>query len=219
MDPRNNAVRSKLHQNADGTDLVFHPNNEHYLYSADREGYLYEWDLRAGGGNGNGCCVNRWRDESALQVTTLAAASAGRNPRKNGKSSSSSGSPSAAPIYLACGTSSGTVDLFSRRFDEDPAADKRSTVGPPTPDKTFDQLTTSISSVAFHESGEIMAFASKFERDALRLAHVGTKTVFSNWPGAKTPLRYVHSLAFSKNLLAVGNDKGKVLLYNLEHFG
>ena len=45
-------------------------------------------------------------------------------------------------------------------------------------------------------------------------------TVFSNWPTSKTPLSYVFSLDFSPSggYLAVGNDKGKVLLYRLKHY-
>ena len=38
---------------------------------------------------------------------------------------------------------------------------------------------------------------------------------------SQTPLSYVFSLDFSPNsgYLAVGNDKGKVLLYRLRHYG
>jgi len=51
--------------------------------------------------------------------------------------------------------------------------------------------------------------------------HVATGTVFSNWPTKDTPLRKVQSLAFSPGggYFAVGNDRGKVLLYRLNHFG
>ena len=63
--------------------------------------------------------------------------------------------------------------------------------------------------------------ASKWEKEALRLVHIPTCTVFSNWPTTKTPLSYVFSLDFSPNsgYLAIGNDKGKVLLYRLRHYG
>ena len=47
-----------------------------------------------------------------------------------------------------------------------------------------------------------------------------SKTVYSNWPTAQTPLHYVTSVDFSANsgMLAVGNDRGKVLLYRLKHY-
>ena len=51
--------------------------------------------------------------------------------------------------------------------------------------------------------------------------HLPTHTVFSNWPTSSTPLSYVQCMAFTPNsgYLAIGNDKGKVLLYRLNHFG
>ena len=58
------------------------------------------------------------------------------------------------------------------------------------------------------------------ERDALRLVHLPSCTVFSNWPTSKSPLHYVHCAAFSPGcgFLAIGNAKGKVLLYRLPHY-
>jgi U3 small nucleolar RNA-associated protein 18 len=45
-------------------------------------------------------------------------------------------------------------------------------------------------------------------------------TVFSNWPTSQTPLGQVSALAFSRGseYLAIGNHKGNVLLYSIEHF-
>ena len=45
-------------------------------------------------------------------------------------------------------------------------------------------------------------------------------SVYSNWPTEKTPLKTVHSMDFNQtgNLLAVGNSKGRVLLYQINHF-
>ena len=66
----------------------------------------------------------------------------------------------------------------------------------------------------------LVAAASSLKRNALRLLHVPSRTVFSNWPTSKTPLHYVHSLAFSpsSDMLAVGNARGRVLLYRLKHY-
>jgi U3 small nucleolar RNA-associated protein 18 len=52
------------------------------------------------------------------------------------------------------------------------------------------------------------------------VVHLPTRTVFSNWPSSKTPLHYVHSLAFSPHCgyFAVGNARGRVLLYRLTHY-
>ena len=59
------------------------------------------------------------------------------------------------------------------------------------------------------------------KRDRLKLVHLPSCSVFNNWPTDRTPLGTVESLAFSPNggYLAIGNHKGFVLLYQLEHFG
>lgn len=66
----------------------------------------------------------------------------------------------------------------------------------------------------------MLAVASRMKRDALRLVHLPSLTVFSNWPTGRSPLHYVHSLDFSPHcgLLAVGNAKGRALLYRLHHY-
>lgn len=52
------------------------------------------------------------------------------------------------------------------------------------------------------------------------MLHVPSLTVFSNWPTSKSPLHYVHSAAVSPHsgYLAVGNARGRVLLYRLHHY-
>lgn len=67
----------------------------------------------------------------------------------------------------------------------------------------------------------MLMMASRMKKDALRLVHLPTGTVFSNWPTRLTPLHYVHCGAFSPGggFMAVGNAKGRVLLYRLHHYG
>lgn len=50
--------------------------------------------------------------------------------------------------------------------------------------------------------------------------HVPSMTIFQNWPTSKSPLHYVHSAAFSPHsgYLAIGNARGRVLLYRLHHY-
>lgn len=63
---------------------------------------------------------------------------------------------------------------------------------------------------------------SRFENGvgSLKLVHCQSQTVFANWPTSKTPLGYVWSLDFSPTgeYMAVGNDKGKCLLYSVRHY-
>jgi hypothetical protein len=54
---------------------------------------------------------------------------------------------------------------------------------------------------------------SKWKIDALRLVHLPSCTVYSNWPTGKTPLGRVSAVAFGEDAeeglcLVVGNDKG-----------
>jgi len=62
--------------------------------------------------------------------------------------------------------------------------------------------------------------ASRMKKDAMRLLHLPSMTVFANWPTGRSPLHFVHSLAFSPNggFLAIGNARGRVLLYRLHHY-
>ena len=62
--------------------------------------------------------------------------------------------------------------------------------------------------------------------------HLPSMSVYSNWPTSKTPLRYVNSIDFNYNsgiqlfyscdraieYLAMGNDKGQVVLYSLAFY-
>ena len=50
--------------------------------------------------------------------------------------------------------------------------------------------------------------------------HLPSATVYSNWPTQQTPLHHVTAVDFSRGSewLAVGNKRGKVLLYSLKQF-
>ena len=67
---------------------------------------------------------------------------------------------------------------------------------------------------------QMVAIASRFTRDGVRIVHLPSGTVFSNWPSVKTPLRYVFCAEFSPSsgYLALGNDRGRVLLYRVGHY-
>lgn len=110
---------------------------------------------------------------------------------------------------LAVGAESGVVNLFPGNVGQ---AKK--------PLKSIMNLATSNDALRFNSDGQILAFSSRREKDSLKMLHVPTATVFSNWPTSKTPLGYVWSMDFSpeSKFLAIGNDKGKCLLYSLEHY-
>jgi len=111
--------------------------------------------------------------------------------------------------HLAVGAESGVVNLFAGSIGQSRK-----------PIKSIMNLHTSADSVRFNSDGQILAMSTRRDKQSLKLLHVPTATVFSNWPTTKTPLGYVWSMDFSpeSKFLAVGNDKGKCLLYNLQHY-
>ena len=138
------------------------------------------------------CCVHTWNDRGGLRVTALAASADGQ--------------------HIAVGSDSGAVNLYL-------AADTLTSAKPHS-QKEFLNLTSAITTVGFNPTSELLAFASKYTRRAMRVAHVAAGHVFANWPTGKTPLGYVQAIAFAPHsgYVAIGNDQGKVLMYQMNHF-
>lgn len=86
--------------------------------------------------------------------------------------------------------------------------------------RTIKNVVTTTTSLRFNHSSEILAIASDKKKDALKVVHIPSMTVFENWPTAGTPLGRITSLDFSNSseYLAIGNSRGKVLLYSLRHY-
>ncbi|CAK0782784.1 hypothetical protein CVIRNUC_005979 [Coccomyxa viridis] len=164
------------------------------LLTSGSDGVVHVWDMRMRR------CLSRNVDEGCFSSTALAA--------------------SADSSLYATGSKSGVVNLYKY-----PHRDQGLHVGSsgpllPTassPAKTLMNLTTSVDTLAFSPDTQILAMASRMTKDALRLVHLPSYTVFSNWPTSRTPLGYVHSLAFSPGggYLAIGTARGTALLYRL----
>ncbi|KAI9098050.1 WD40-repeat-containing domain protein [Phlyctochytrium arcticum] len=137
-------------------------------------------------------CIHKFVDEGCVKATTLAVSSGSR--------------------FIATGNESGVVNLYDH--------DKFSTASNPTPRKSILNLTTSITTMQFNRDSQILALASREKKDSLRLFHVPSQRIFKNWPTSQTPLGYVNCLDFSPGggYLAIGNDKGKALLYRLSAY-
>ena len=90
----------------------------------------------------------------------------------------------------------------------------------PTPSREYLNLVSAATSVEFSPTSELLAVASKYTKRAMRLIHVSGRHVFANWPTSRSPLNYVQATAFAPHAgyMAIGNDQGKVLLYQLNHF-
>jgi len=154
----------------------------------------------SGGGNGRvqvwdvrrRVCIHTWHDGSGVRTTRIALSPDGR--------------------YVATGSDAGVVALYET------AAVVAG--GEPKALKEFMNVRTAITALAFNHSSELLAFASKYAKASMRVAHLATRRVYPNWPTSKTPLKYVQSFAFSpaSGYLSFGNDKGAALLYRLNHF-
>ncbi|KAF9400149.1 U3 snoRNP protein [Mortierella sp. AD011] len=139
----------------------------------------------------SGKCLHRFADEGGFRPTCIAV-----SPNDQ---------------FFAVGSKSGIVNIYDR------TCLKTST---PKALRAIGNLTTSIHTMRFNHDSQILAISSKGRKDQLRLIHIPSLKVFPNWPTKGTPLSYVSSLAFSprSGYLAIGNDKGKVLLYRLNHY-
>lgn len=114
--------------------------------------------------------------------------------------------------WLAIGTNTGVVNIYDRNsFIEGTN---------PKPFKSVENLITSISTLSFNSDGQLLVIASRAKRDALKIVHLPTASVYANWPTSGTPLGKVTVAEFSPNneVLAIGNEGGKVTLWKLNHY-
>ncbi|CAH0481003.1 unnamed protein product [Peronospora belbahrii] len=116
----------------------------------------------------------------------------------------------ASDKYYATGSKSGVVNIY----------DNAALTATPKPCKALMNLTTEVNHLVFNANAEILAIASRDMKNSLKLVHMPSLTVFANWPTAHTPLHYVTAMDFSPNsgYFAVGNARGRVLLYRLTHY-
>jgi len=184
---------SDLKINGSVRSICFSPNGEQLLASGS-DGDVYRWDLRH---QKRAVCIERFTNEDGTITSSLASSSK----------------------HLAVGAESGVVNLYNEQ-SRLPSGIDRSLLQRREPIKSIMNLRTSADSVRFNDDGQILAMSTRRETHGLKLLHVPTATVFSNWPTSKTPLSYVWSMDFSpgSKFFAVGNDKGKCLLYRLVHY-
>ncbi|KAI9188288.1 U3 snoRNP protein [Blastocladiella emersonii ATCC 22665] len=185
--------------------------DDNTLSSIGGDGVVYVWDVAARR------CIAKWGDVGGFKNTAIAV--------------------SRDANYLATGSPSGIVNVYSTnaseldtRFRElnGPAAAtfsaaSESTASPlasMTLAKAVDNLTTPIHNLRFNHDAQVLGIISRAKKDQLKLVHLPTCQVFGNWPTQRTPLSYVQCVDFSPHsgLVAIGNDKGRVLLYKLKHY-
>ncbi|KAJ3839760.1 WD40-repeat-containing domain protein [Lentinula raphanica] len=174
-----------------------------YLTVLTGDSEVYLWDV------GERQCVRRWKDEGGFR-------GAGRVLTGSGKGSG----------WLAVGSNTGLVNVYgSDSFTPSTASSSLSSSSwssiSPKPLKTIENLTTPISTLRFNHDAQLLAIASKEKKDGMRLIHLPSLTSFSNWPTSSTPLGHVTAVDFSarSEYIAIGNTRGRVLLYHLKNFG
>ncbi|KAK2976622.1 hypothetical protein RJ640_021424 [Escallonia rubra] len=112
---------------------------------------------------------------------------------------------------FAAGSDSGIVNIYN---GDEFLGGKRK------PIKTIESLTTKVDFMKFNNDAQVLAISSSMKKNSLKLIHVPSFTVFSNWPPQNRTLQYPRCLDFSPGggFMAMGNAAGKVLLYKLNHY-
>ncbi|KAK6120051.1 hypothetical protein DH2020_046181 [Rehmannia glutinosa] len=112
---------------------------------------------------------------------------------------------------FAAGSDSGIVNIYN---GEEFLGGKRK------PIKAIENLTTKVDFMKFNSDAQILAIGSRMKKNSMKLIHVPSFTVFSNWPMPNQALHYPSCLDFSPRggFMAMGNAAGKVLLYKLHHY-
>ncbi|TKA76727.1 hypothetical protein B0A49_01172 [Cryomyces minteri] len=175
------------------------------LCIAGKNGEVTEWNVE------ERSTVARWQDEGAVGTAVLAL----------GGATGSTKGPIGEDRWVAVGSSSGVVNIYDRRIwvNSEASSSSDDSIIPkaPKPSRTFDQLTTPISHLVFSPDGQILAMGSRWKKDALRLVHLPSCSVYRNWPTNGTPLGRITAVAFSKDsdLLAVANEQGKIRMWEI----
>ncbi|ESW20343.1 hypothetical protein PHAVU_006G200700 [Phaseolus vulgaris] len=155
--------------------------------------------LLSGGGDGHvyhwdlrtRTCMHKGVDEGCLNSTALCTSPSG--------------------THFAAGSDSGIVNIYSR---------EEFLGGKKKPIKAIENLTTRVDFMRFSHDSQILAICSGMKKSSLKLIHIPSYTVFSNWPPSNRSLYYPRCIDFSPGggFMAVGNASGKVLLYKLHHY-
>uniref|UniRef100_UPI00398EFFB0 U3 small nucleolar RNA-associated protein 18 homolog n=1 Tax=Pristiophorus japonicus TaxID=55135 RepID=UPI00398EFFB0 len=172
--------------NGQAIGATFSPDGS-TIYTNSDEGEVYVWDVKSRK------CLHRFIDEGCLKGTCIAVS-------RNGQ-------------YVACGSSSGVVNVYSR----DTCLHQTN----PRPVKAIMNLVTATTSLTFSPTTEILAIASNATDDAVKMIHIPSFTAFSNFPvlGRKI-IRLAQEMDFSprSGFFSIANNRGRALLYRVKHY-
>lgn len=180
--------------------ISFSPDGQRMACAGNTGGYLYLFDIRKSFSSFSNSVTSfsttpleKIVDEGTLRCTALAWSPCGK--------------------YVATGSNSGVVNMYATHSGT--KATNRLYFR-----KAVTNLVTSIGAIHFSPDGQAMVYASMDRRNALRILHTESCSTFSNWPTQKTPLDRVSAVAISPGagFLALGNDRGRALLYRMPHY-
>ncbi|OCT62695.1 UTP18 small subunit processome component L homeolog isoform X1 [Xenopus laevis] len=138
-------------------------------------------------------CLNKFTDDGSICGTSIALSRDGR--------------------YVSCGSNSGVVNVYNH---EDCLQQTN-----PKPLKALMNLVTTASSLIFNPQTELLAVASNKTDDAVKLVHIPSFSVFSNFPVQhKKSIHLPRAMDFSprSGYFSIANNKGEALLYRLKHY-
>ncbi|KAI1428197.1 Indigoidine synthase A like protein-domain-containing protein [Xylaria sp. FL1777] len=147
-----------------------------------------------------------WNDEGS-NVTSAIALGGSHGPNLLGEDR-----------WVAIGSISGVVNIYDRHTLILPSKeDELKLKSRPEPVRALMNLITPVTVLTFSPDGQLLAMASRYQRDALKLVHLPSCTVYRNWPTEQTPLGRIEAVAFGmkSDMLAVGNDTGKIRLWEM----
>ncbi|XP_067859922.1 U3 small nucleolar RNA-associated protein 18 homolog [Heptranchias perlo] len=172
--------------NGQAVGATFSPDGS-TVYTNSNEGEVYIWDVKSRK------CLNRFIDEGCLRGMCIAVS-------RNGQ-------------YVACGSSSGVVNVYSR----DHCLDQTN----PKPVKAIKNLVTAATSMAFNPTTEILAIASNATDDAVKMIHIPSFTAFSNFPVFRRKIIHLaQEMDFSprSGFFSIATNRGRALLYRVKHY-
>lgn len=137
-------------------------------------------------------CIHKGIDEGCINGTALCTSPGGE-------------------LFAASGSDGGIVNIYNR---EEFLGGRRK------PLKAIGNLITKVDFMKFNNDSQILAICSSMKNSSVKLIHIPSYTVFSNWPPPNKNLHYPRSIDFSPGggFMAVGNAAGRVLLYKLHHY-
>jgi U3 small nucleolar RNA-associated protein 18 len=162
------------------------------LYSFGSDSEVYVWDV------GSRQCIAKHIDDSGVHGTCISVSHDSR--------------------YYATGSDSGVVSIYS--VDQlQQYADNQITKMIPL--KQLENIVTPIDEILFNHDTQLLCATSRRSKDVLKMYNINNNFAsFTNWPASNTPLHYVTATSFSPHsgYMAIGNDRGRVLLYRLRQY-